>query len=113
MCALSGLSDVSNGADYNAFGSHAGLVGQARLPAARLVLDMQDVMVVSVLRRRKRPKAAIDAEVAAAGAPAQFAKEHPVSGRSLWTVSCSEVLGHLDMPADSLVDLPEGLAADL
>lgn len=100
-------------APFTTLSARVGLVVQAWLRAARRFLDMQDEIVASVLRRRIRPEAAINAAVAAADAPAQFAMEHPVSGRILRTVSCSELLGHLDTPADSVVDLPEGLAADL
>lgn len=119
--ALSGVSGVSNGAIYHAFGSRAGLVGQAWLRAARRFLDMQDEMVAVALRLGATPEAAIDAVVAAADAPARFTVEQPMSGRFLLTVSRSELLGHTDspadiragIPADTPLDLPEGLAADL
>lgn len=105
--ALSDKTSVSNGAIYHAFGSRAGLVGRAWLRAARRFLAMQHDMVEGALERGNGPEAAADAVVAAADAPAQFATDHPTTGRFLLTVSRKELLGSTDLPDDLAAELQD------
>ncbi|HIW66968.1 MAG TPA: TetR/AcrR family transcriptional regulator [Candidatus Dietzia merdigallinarum] len=102
---ISELTGVSNGAIYHAFGSRSGLVGQTWLRAARRFLALQQRRVDEALASTAGPDGAVEAVVAAADAPAEFALTHPQAGRFLLAVSRDELLGS--------AGLPDGLAAAL
>ena len=117
--AISELTSVSNGAIYHAFGSRAGLVGQAWLRAAQRFLAMQDERVEAALEAARGAAlehghaaevgtdAAIDAVVVAADTPVQFTLDHPASGRFLLTVSRDHLLGSAELPDDLAADLQD------
>lgn len=121
--ALSDLTSVSNGAIYHAFGSRAGLMGRVWLRAAQRFLALQREAVDRVMAAGSTHENAIEAVVAAADAPAEFAARQPVSGRFLLTVSRRELLGSSEIPDDvaeelrrldqSLVELFVGLSRNV
>lgn len=98
--AVSAAVGVSNGALYHTFGSRAGLMGRAWMRAARRFIALQTALVDRSLADGD-PRAAV---VAAADAPATFARQHPESSTVLWSVSREELL-------DS--GLPDDVAAEL
>ncbi|NUW42535.1 TetR/AcrR family transcriptional regulator [Nonomuraea rhodomycinica] len=89
--ALAAASGVSNGAIYHAFGSLPVLLGRLWLRAAREFLDLQVELVEAV--RGDGHDAAVDAVVAAAGAPAVFADRRPAAARMLIAVRRDQLLG--------------------
>ncbi|MGB8403421.1 MAG: helix-turn-helix domain-containing protein [Mycobacterium sp.] len=100
--AVAAAAGVSNGAIYHNFGSRAELVARTWLRAARRFLDVQTELVDEVLATPG--VGPVEAVVAAADAPAEFAHRHPQSSRLLWRI-----------PRDQLLepDLPESLSAEL
>jgi AcrR family transcriptional regulator len=100
--AVAAAAGVSNGAIYHNFGSRAELVARTWLRAARRFLDVQTELVDKVLATPGVDP--VEAVVAAADAPAEFAHRHPQSSRLLWRI-----------PRDQLLepDLPDSLSAEL
>jgi AcrR family transcriptional regulator len=99
--AVSSATGVSNGALYHTFSSRGGLMAQTWLRAGRRFLDTQRTVVDEALAH---PDGAVDAVVAAAQAPATFARLCPASAALLLDVRRDEVL------AD---EVPEAAAAEL
>ncbi|MEZ0053672.1 AcrR family transcriptional regulator [Mycobacterium sp. MAA66] len=100
--AVAAAAGVSNGAIYHNFGSRAELVARTWLRAAGRFLDVQTELVDEVLATPGVDP--VEAVVAAADAPAEFAHRHPQSSRLLWRI-----------PRDQLLapDLSESLSAEL
>lgn len=80
--ALSARSGVSNGAIYNAFGSRDNLLARVWAREAERFLDYQQSVVTTALR-----VGAPDAVVAAAMAPADYARRDPQGARLLLAVT--------------------------
>ncbi|OBF12186.1 TetR family transcriptional regulator [Mycobacterium sp. ACS4054] len=97
--AVSDATGVSNGALYHSFGSRAGLVGHAWLRAGHRFLSAQTALIDAAPTGD-----GVDAVVAAADAPAVFAKTHPESSQLLLTVRRDELLGP-ETPADIAAQL--------
>ncbi|MFX0577095.1 TetR/AcrR family transcriptional regulator [Nocardia nepalensis] len=115
--AVAAATGVSNGAIYHTFGSRAELLGRSWLRAARRYLTMQSDLVEAHLggsearttgssnpRDAAHSSRVIEAVVAAAETPVEFAQRFPDSSKLLLTVSRDELLGD---------ELPEQLAAEL
>ena len=101
--AISAAVGVSNGALYHTFGSRSGLMGRAWLRAGRRFLAVQNDLVDKALSTTG-PQAPVEAVVAAADAPAVFAKQYPDSSKVLLTVSREELLDS-DLPDDIAIEL--------
>ena len=101
--AISAAVGVSNGALYHTFGSRSGLMGRAWLRAGRRFLAVQNDLVDKALSTTG-PQAPVAAVVAAADAPAVFAKRYPDSSKVLLTVSREELLDS-DLPDDIAIEL--------
>src|SRR5450755_3701002 len=78
--AVEAAAGVSNGAIYHTFGSRAGLVGRTWLRAARRFLAVQTELVDATLDGDSGGDA-VAAVVAAANAPAAFARKFPQSAQ--------------------------------
>jgi AcrR family transcriptional regulator len=115
--ALSEATSVSNGALYYAFGSHAGLLGQAWLRAAEKFLVLQRHIVDLALEGGDGSvdrAAAVEAVVATALFPALFLEQDGTSAQFLLTISRSELLRSGEVPDDvteKLRKLDEALVA--
>jgi AcrR family transcriptional regulator len=96
--AVAAAVGISNGALYHTFGSRAELLGQAWLRAARRFLAAQNALVDDA------HKAADDAVVAAAEAPAVFAERYPKSATLLFAVRQAELLAE---------EIPTSLASEI
>lgn len=96
--AVGDETGVSNGALYHTFGSRAGLVGRAWLRAGHRFLSAQGELIDAASGD------GVAAVVAAAEAPAVFARHHPESSRLLLTVRRDELLGP-DTPPDIAAQL--------
>ncbi|MCV7432790.1 TetR family transcriptional regulator [Mycolicibacterium bacteremicum] len=94
--AVAAAAGLSNGALYHNFSSRADLLGRAWLRAGARFLALQ--------RAAAAATTGVDAVVAAAEAPADFAERYPDSARLVLTVRREEVLGP---------ELSDGLDADL
>ena len=103
--AISAAVGVSNGALYHTFGSRSGLMGRAWLRAGRRFLAVQNDLVDKALSTTG-PQAPVAAVVAAADAPAVFAKQYPDSSKVLLTVSREELLDS-DLPDDIAIELSD------
>jgi len=94
--AVSERAGISNGAIYHAFGSRGGLVGRARVRAARRFLTLQKDLVDA----EDDPVRAV---VVAADTPAVFSEQYPSSAQ-LWLSSPrDELIG--DAPAEVQTEL--------
>jgi AcrR family transcriptional regulator len=89
--AISAVVGISNGALYHTFGSRTGLIGRAWLRAGRRFLTLQTTLVDQAMSAPS-PRAAVEAVVAAADAPAVFAEQYPDSSKLLLTVRREELL---------------------
>lgn len=118
---LSAASGVPNGAIYHAFGSLAEVRGRMWLRAAREFLTLQSELIDAALGEssagttRSRQEAAVNAVVAAADTPAEFARRRPDGARLLMTVRRERLLGpELSTElADALLGLDQRLVADV
>ncbi|MFJ9370419.1 TetR/AcrR family transcriptional regulator [Nocardia sp. NPDC101769] len=95
--AVAAVTGVSNGALYHTFGSRAELLGRTWIRAAHRFLALQAAMVGEA-------GDGVEAVIAAAEAPAEFAARHPMSTRLFFTVRRDDLLGD---------DLPEPVHAEL
>ncbi|WP_405495544.1 TetR family transcriptional regulator [Nocardia sp. NBC_00511] len=95
--AVATATGISNGALYHSFGSRAELLSRTWIRAARRFLALQADLVDDA-------GAAIDAVLAAADAPAEFAARYPASTQLFFRVRRTDLLGD---------DLPENLRAEL
>ncbi|MEV5839184.1 helix-turn-helix domain-containing protein [Nocardia sp. NPDC052112] len=105
--AVATATGVSNGAIYHTFGSRAELLGRSWLRAAGRFLRMQTESVEAHLAApdaTPHSSEAIEAVVAAAETPVEFARRYPDSSKLLLTVSRAELLGD---------ELPEPVATEL
>ncbi|MEV4124241.1 helix-turn-helix domain-containing protein [Nocardia sp. NPDC049707] len=105
--AVAAATGVSNGAIYHTFGSRAELLGRSWLRAAGRFLRMQTELVEAHLAVNDGAPCSsevIEAVVAAAETPVEFAQRYPDSSKLLLTVSRGELLGD---------ELPEQVAAEL
>lgn len=111
---LGTAAGVSNGAIYHAFGSLAALQGRMWLRAATDFLALQTELIDRA-SAGAGPDAAVDAVVAAADAPAQFADQRPAAAKMLMTVRREQLLGP-ELPtevADALLDLDRQLVSSV
>ncbi|MGW4354947.1 TetR/AcrR family transcriptional regulator [Nocardia sp. NPDC004582] len=88
--AVATATGVSNGALYHTFGSRAELLGRTWIRAAHRFLALQAELVAAA-------GDGIDAVIAAAEAPAEFAARHPMSTQLFFTVRRDDLLGD-DLP---------------
>ncbi|MEU1426308.1 helix-turn-helix domain-containing protein [Nocardia sp. NPDC005746] len=88
--AVATATGVSNGALYHTFGSRAELLGRTWIRAAHRFLALQADLVAAA-------GDGIDAVIAAAEAPAEFAARHPMSTQLFFTVRRDDLLGD-DLP---------------
>ncbi|MGW4246365.1 TetR family transcriptional regulator [Nocardia sp. NPDC004722] len=95
--AVAAATGVSNGALYHTFGSRAELVGRTWIRAAHRFLALQAELVEAA-------GDGIDAVIAAAEAPAEFAALYPASTQLFFRVRRADLLGD---------DLPETVRAEL
>ncbi|MVU82488.1 TetR family transcriptional regulator [Nocardia sp. ET3-3] len=95
--AVATATGASNGALYHSFGSRAELVGRTWIRAAHRFLALQADMVADA-------GDGIDAVLAAATAPAEFAARHPASTQLLFKIRRADLLGE---------DIPEPVRAEL
>ncbi|WP_433754756.1 TetR/AcrR family transcriptional regulator [Nocardia sp. CA-135398] len=102
--AVAAATGVSNGAIYHTFGSRAELLGRSWLRAAGRFLRMQTESVEAHLSANEDSSGALEAVVAAAETPVEFARRYPDSSKLLLTVSRDELLGG---------ELPEQVEAEL
>lgn len=110
---LATATGVSNGAIYHAFGSLAVLRGRMWLRAATEFLDLQTELVDEALGARPDLDAAVNAVVAAADTPAEFAHRRPAAAKMLMTVRRDQLLGP-ELPAelaDELIGLDRRLVS--
>ncbi|MTE16957.1 TetR/AcrR family transcriptional regulator [Nocardia aurantiaca] len=96
--AVATATGVSNGALYHSFGSRAELVGRTWIRAAHRFLALQADLVA------RAGDDGVEAVIAAAEAPAEFAARHPMSTQLFFTVRRADLLGD---------DLPEQVRAEL
>ncbi|MFF0610633.1 TetR family transcriptional regulator [Nocardia tengchongensis] len=113
--AVATATGVSNGALYHTFGSRAELLGRTWIRAAHRFLTLQAELVAAA-------GDGIDAVIAAAEAPAEFAARYPLSTQLFFRVRRSDLLGddqpesvrtELDATQRTLVELMKSLAARL
>ncbi|MFE4458002.1 TetR family transcriptional regulator [Nocardia tengchongensis] len=113
--AVATATGVSNGALYHTFGSRAELLGRTWIRAAHRFLTMQAELVAAA-------GDGIDAVIAAAEAPAEFAARYPLSTQLFFRVRRSDLLGddqpesvraELDATQRTLVELMKTLAGRL
>lgn len=83
--AVASAAGLSNGALYHNFSSRAELMGRAWMRAGTRFLALQ--------RQAVGTASGVEAVVAAAEAPADFAARHPESARLVLTVRREEILG--------------------
>ncbi|MFI6367829.1 TetR/AcrR family transcriptional regulator [Nocardia sp. NPDC050630] len=102
--AVATATGVSNGAIYHTFGSRAELLGRSWLRAAGRFLRMQTELVEAHLIAADGAPRALEAVVAAAETPVEFARRYPDSSKLLLTVSRDELLGD---------ELPEQVVTEL
>lgn len=88
--AVATATGVSNGALYHTFGSRAELLGRTWIRAAHRFLALQADLVAAA-------GDGVDAVIAAAEAPAEFAARHPMSTQLFFTVRRDDLLGD-DLP---------------
>jgi AcrR family transcriptional regulator len=108
--ALSNATAMSNGALYHAFGTRAGLLGQAWVRAAERFLHLQRDAVEHILGGGSRPvdeTTAVAAVVAAALCPAAFHDQNPTSAQFLLTVAREDLLRSAEVPDDVATRLRE------
>ncbi|MFE3098857.1 TetR family transcriptional regulator [Nocardia tengchongensis] len=113
--AVATATGVSNGALYHTFGSRAELLGRTWIRAAHRFLTLQAELVGAA-------GDGIDAVIAAAEAPAEFAARYPLSTQLFFRVRRSDLLGddqpesvraELDATQRTLVELMKTLAGRL
>ncbi|MEV2223513.1 helix-turn-helix domain-containing protein [Nocardia vinacea] len=102
--AVAAATGVSNGAIYHTFGSRAELLGRSWIRAAGRFLRMQTESVEAHLAANDDTSHALEAVVAAAETPVEFARRYPDSSKLLLTVARDELLGD---------ELPEQVVAEL
>lgn len=90
--ALSARSGVGNGAIYHALGSRAGLLARTWVREAEGFLAFQRARVEDVLAGDGSTRAAVEAVVAAALAPATYAEAHPEAARLLLATHAADLL---------------------
>ncbi|GAB0108149.1 TetR/AcrR family transcriptional regulator [Nocardia sp. JMUB6875] len=95
--AVAAATGVSNGALYHTFSSRAELVARTWIRAAHRFLTLQAEMVADAADP-------VDAVLAAAQAPAEFAARHPASTQLFFRVRRTDLLGD---------DLPETVHAEV
>jgi len=106
---LSAAAGVSNGAIYHAFGSVPALLGRTWLRAGSDFLELQTSLVDAALKAGDP----VQAVVAAADTPAEFALRRPAGARMLMSVRSDRLLGP-QLPeevADALLGLERRLVA--
>ncbi|MFE3755875.1 TetR family transcriptional regulator [Nocardia tengchongensis] len=113
--AVATATGVSNGALYHTFGSRAELLGRTWIRAAHRFLTLQAELVAAA-------GDGIDAVIAAAEAPAEFAARYPLSTQLFFRVRRSDLLGddqpesvrtELDATQRTLIELMKTLAGRL
>ena len=104
--ALAAAAGVSNGSIYHAFGSIGALLGRVWLRAAGDFLDLQAASA-------DEADSPVETVVAAAAAPAVFARDRPHAARMLVTVRRDDLLGPAlpDDLADRLLALDRRVVA--
>lgn len=97
--AVSTATGVSNGALYHSFSSRANLLGRTWCRAAQRFLAVQTELVDAALQ-----DSGVEAVVAAAEAPAEFAARFPDSSQLLFTVRKTDLLGN-ELPVETVDEL--------
>ncbi|WP_067686713.1 TetR/AcrR family transcriptional regulator [Nocardia jejuensis] len=112
--AVAAATGMSNGAIYHTFASRSELLARTWIRAANRFLSLQSELV--------DPHTGIDAVIAAALAPAEFADRYPLSTKLFFTVRRTDLLGpdltdelrrDLDAPQRALITLMRRLSTDL